>query len=237
MGKKASSFSNMVLTLVVITLIAGTALAYIYTLTKGPINKARQQKQQEAIRLVVPDFDNDPVEEKYKIATKEGDSLKVFPAKKDGENVGVAIESISHKGYGGDVIIMVGILPDGTINNYQVIEHKETPGLGTKMEDWFKPSDENEEASVAGNQVFNWLFGISADGSDGQTSIVGIDPENSALKVSADGGDIDAITAATISSRAFLDAVQKAWSAYTENADSYSSATTKNEDSQKGGDQ
>ena len=235
MGKKASSLPNMVLTLIAITMVAGASLGGIYKLTTGPINEARQQKQQEAIRLVVPDFDNDPVEDMYKITTEEGDTLDVFPAKKDGENVGVAIESVSHKGYSGDVTIMVGLLPDGTINNYQVLEHKETPGLGTKMEDWFKPTD--EDGSKSGNRVFNWLFGIESGTSDGQTSIIGIDPSETELAVSADGGDIDAITAATISSRAFLDAVQKAWSTYTENADSYSSATTKNEDSQEGGNQ
>lgn len=237
MGKKVSSFSNMVLTLAVITTVAATTLGYIFKLTEGPINEARQQKQQEAIQMVVPEFDNNPVEEMYKIPANDDDSLNVFPAKKDGENVGVAIESVSHKGYGGDVTIMVGLLPDGTINNYQVLEHKETPGLGTKMDEWFKPSEESEGGSAAGNPAFNWLFGIDSDVSDGQTSIVGIDPENTELKVSADGGDIDAITAATISSRAFLDAVQKAWSAYSENADSYSSATTKNNETQEGGDQ
>ncbi len=233
MSKKESSLTNMALTIVVITLIAGSSLGYIYNLTKGPINQAKEQKQQEAIQLVVPEYDNNPSEEMYKIATEGGDSLNAYPAKKDGELVGVAIESVSHKGYSGDVKIMVGILPDGTINNYQVLEHKETPGLGTKMSDWFKPSD--EEGTASGNPAFDWLFGIESDQTGGKTSIVGVDPSNVDLRVSADGGDIDAITAATISSRAFLDAVRKAWNTYNEKADSYSAATQKNNESETGG--
>jgi electron transport complex protein RnfG len=234
MGKKASTLPNMAITLVIITMIAGGSLGYIYKLTSGPIAVAKEQKQQEAIRLVVPDFDNNPAQEMYKIAADGGDSLNVFPAKKEGINVGVAIESVSHKGFSGDVKIMVGILPDGTISNYAVLEHKETPGLGTKMATWFKPSDD-AEAGASGNAFANWLFGIKSDSGGGNTSIVGVDPTETNLTVSKDGGDIDAITAATISSRAFLDAVQKAWATYNKNADAYSSATTKSNDAQEGG--
>jgi electron transport complex protein RnfG len=237
MGKKVSSLSNMALTLIIITVIAGAALGYIYKLTKGPITVAKEKKQQEAIRLVVPEFDNNPTQEMYKIAAEGGDSLKVFPAKKDGVNIGVAIESVSHKGFGGDVRIMVGLLPDGTIKDYQVLEHKETPGLGTKMVTWFKPPAGDGVQSASGNAFFNWLFGIKSGGSKGQTSIVGVDPAKTNLTVSKDGGDIDAITAATISSRAFLGAVRKAWSAYQEKADTHSSATTKTNATQEGGQQ
>ncbi|MGM0375242.1 MAG: RnfABCDGE type electron transport complex subunit G [Bacteroidota bacterium] len=234
MGKEASSLPNMVLTLVIITIVAGTSLGYIYKLTEEPINESREQKQQEAIRLVVPDFDNNPAEDMYEITTDEGETLKVFPAKKDGEEVGVAIESVSPKGYSGDVRIMVGILPDGTINNYAVLEHTETPGLGSKMEEWFKPS---EEEGDSGSPLFNWLFGIKSESDGDNSSIVGVDPSQTDLSVAKDGGDIDGITAATISSRAFLDAVRKAWSTYTEEADSHSSATTKENEQQEGGEQ
>jgi electron transport complex protein RnfG len=233
MDKTVSSLSNMILTLVIITLVAGASLGYIYKLTEVPIAAAKEQKQQEAIRLVLPDYDNNPAQEMYKIPGPDGDSLKVFPAKKDGINVGVAIESVSHEGFGGDVKIMVGILPDGTIYNYEVLEHKETPGLGTKMTTWFKASGEEEKSQDSGNTFFDWLFGIKSESTGGTTSIVGINPRETELKVSADGGDIDAITAATISSRAFLDAVRKAWNAYNTNTDSYSSATTKNNSSER----
>ncbi len=182
----------MVLTLLIITVVAGASLGFMYELTKGPIEAAKAAKQQAAIKEVVPGFNNNPGDEMYELTSKEGFALKLFPAKKDGELIGVAIESMTNKGFGGNIKIMVGLKPDGTLINYQVLEHKETPGLGTKMADWFK--------SDKGNQ-----------------NILGKHPKKNNLTVSKDGGEVDAITAATISSRAFLDAVRVAYETYTEN--------------------
>ena len=98
------------------------------------------------------------------------------------EVITLAIETISKKGFGGEVKLMVGFTPDGTIINYMVLEHKETPGLGTKMDEWFKTDKKNQ-------------------------SILNKSLDKNNLTVAKDGGEVDAITAATISSRAFLDAV------------------------------
>jgi electron transport complex protein RnfG len=185
MAKTESTLKNMVLTLRVITGIAGTSLGFMYKLTKAPIEAAKAAKQEAAIKMVLPEFDK--VQKNESITT-----TNVFEATANGELVGVAIEAISNKGFSGEVKIMVGFKPDGTINNYQVLEHKETPGLGTKMADWFKVDK--------GNQ-----------------SVLGKHPKNNKLTVSKDGGEVDAITAATISSRAFLDAVQIAYKTLTDN--------------------
>jgi len=189
-----SSLKNMLLTLFVITAIAGTSLGFVYKITKEPIAAAKAKKQQDAIKMVVPPFNNEPGKEVMTVTSKEGLPIKLFPAMKDGKLVGVAVETASNKGFGGDVKIMVGFKPDGTIENYQVLEHKETPGLGTKMATWFKTDK--------GNQ-----------------SILGKNPGKDKFTVSKDGGDIDAITAATISSRAFLDAVRIGYESFMENKD------------------
>jgi len=187
-----SSLKNMLLTLLVITAIAGTSLGFVYKLTEEPIAAAKAKKQQEAIKMVVPEFSNNPADEALEVTSKEGLPIKLFPAKKDGKLVGVAVETVSNKGFAGNVSIMVGFKPDGTIENYQVLEHKETPGLGTKMDVWFKTDK--------GNQ-----------------SVVGKNPGKNNLTVSKDGGEVDAITAATISSRAFLDAVRIGYETFMEN--------------------
>ncbi len=226
MGKSASTLPNMLLTLLIITAVAGSSLGFIYQLTKAPIEAAATTKQQEAIELVMPGFDNDPAAEMYELVSDEGFTLKVFPAKKEGEFIGAAIESITNRGFGGEIKVMVGMKPDGTIVNYQVLEHKETPGLGTKMADWFKPA-------VAGAQeksrsaFFDAAFGIKADAGGGEDtkSIIGKNPGTSPLTVKQDGGEVDAITAATISSRAFLHAIEVAYKTFTEKADAASSAT------------
>jgi electron transport complex protein RnfG len=182
MSKIESTFKNMALSLTIISLGAATALGFAYEYTKKPIELSVLNKKLEAIKLVVPEFTNNPNEEMFLLPTGEGDSLEIYPAKKDGEMIGYAVRSATEKGFSGHIGIMAGFNPDGSIFNITVLEHKETPGLGTKMtlpefKDQFK----------------------------------GKDPSKFRMKVKKDGGSVDAITAATISSRAFCDAVQRAY--------------------------
>ncbi len=192
MAKTESTLKNMLLTLLVITLISGASLGGMYKLTKTPIEASKQAKQQNAISQVTPEFDNDPAAEAIEATTENGSVIKLFPAKKSGELVGMAVESVTNKGFGGEVRIMIGFRPDGSIINYQVLEHKETPGLGTKMDEWFRTDK-------------------------GSQSILDKNPGSNNLTVAKDGGEVDAITAATISSRAFLDAVDVAYKAFQAN--------------------
>ncbi|MFA8451124.1 MAG: RnfABCDGE type electron transport complex subunit G [Bacteroidales bacterium] len=182
MAKKESSFLNMVITLAVITIISAVAVGGIYQVTKEPIEIAQKAKQQNAIKAVIPDFDR--LEEK-KIKDDQDMNITINTAFKGDQVVGYAVESYSKKGYDATpIIVMVGFLPNGEINNTSVIQQKETPGLGTKM---VEPTFKDQ---------FN-----------------GQNPASYKLIVKKDGGDVDAITAATISSRAFCDATQRAYDA------------------------
>lgn len=189
MGKIESSFRNMVLVLGGVSIFAAGMLGLVNNLTAEPIRKAELAKEESAVRKVLPDFNNNPVKEKYIIRSSEGDSLLCYPGEKDGKPVGVAIKSYSNNGFGGKIEIMVGLRPDGQIINYTVISHKETPGLGSRMEEWFRTKE-------------------------GKRNVIGLNPGKDKMKVVKDGGDVDAITAATISSRAFLDAISRAYSSY-----------------------
>jgi len=186
MAKTESTFLNMVLTLFVVSLVSSVGVGSIYEMTKGPIAQAALAKKINAIKDVVPEFDNSPVDNQYTFETADG-PLAVYPAKKDGTIVGMAVETFSNQGFGGRIKLMVGLLPDGTIKDVAVIDHKETPGLGDKMD----PSK-----------------------SDFSRQFAGKDPKTFKLRVKKDGGDVDAITAATISSRAFCDAVRRAYMVY-----------------------
>ncbi len=138
-SKKESTFISMVLTLFIITFISSAALGYLYEVTKGPIAESKLAKQNNAIMQVVPEFDNEPGKEVYKMDV-DGGTLEFFPAKKNGELVGTAVRTFTNNGFSGNFKIMVGFSPDGTIHNISVLEHKETPGLGDKMQksksDW-----------------------------------------------------------------------------------------------------
>lgn len=189
MSKKESTFINMTLTLFVITLVAGLSLGYVNDLTLEPKAKAKLARKVNALKQVLPQFDNNPVEDVKMIKLDHiKDSVELYTAKNKDSYVGTAVVSSSEKGYSGLVKLMVGFNPDSTIQNIVVLEQKETPGLGTKMKepkflDQFK----------------------------------GKNPAQFNLKPKKDGGDVDALTGATISTRAFGEATQMAYDVYVEN--------------------
>ena len=133
MAKTESTFKNMVLSLTLISLGASACLGFVYEMTKEPIELSILNKKLSAIKQVVPEFNNNPNAEMYKLPTGEGDSLEIYPAKKDSVIVGYAVNTYTNKGFSGNISLMAGFKPDGTIINITVLEQKETPGLGTKM--------------------------------------------------------------------------------------------------------
>lgn len=176
----------MLLCLFAITLVASALLGGVYVLTFDLIEAAKRDEVNAAIATVVPPFDNTPSEEAIEKEI-DGKRVKIYPAIKEGVPTGYAIEASTTKGFSGLIVLMVGFLPDGTIHNTAVISHSETPGLGDKMEQK--------------KGKFSLQF-------------KGRNPADFALAVKKDGGNVDAITAATITSRAFCDAVELAYKAF-----------------------
>lgn len=183
MAKLKSSLTNMLLSLTLISLVAAGLLAAVYTVTKDPIDQAKAEKQAAAKIAVLTVKDGVSFGE-----AEEVEGLTIYKAFVGEELIGAAVEA-QEIGFGGVFKMMVGFDKDGVITGYQVLEHQETPGLGAKMDEWFK-TEKNRQ------------------------NVVGLNPGTCNLTVSKDGGDVDAITAATISSRAFLLAITKAYNAY-----------------------
>jgi Na+-translocating ferredoxin:NAD+ oxidoreductase subunit G len=186
MAKKESNFKNMVLSLFVVTLISSSTLGFVYELTKEPIRMVEINRKNDAIKSVVPEFDNNPSTETFKVLSGK-DSLSFYRATLNGEIVGTAVETFTMKGFSGLVKLMVGFSPDGSIVDIAVLEHQETPGLGDKIE--------------KGKSNFSVQF-------------TGKNPSEFKLAVKKDNGDVDAITASTITSRAYCDALIRAFEAY-----------------------
>lgn len=178
-----SSLKNMVVVLFTITLVASAAVGGVYTITKEPIAQAKVAAVNAALQQVLPEY------EATTSQTIEVNSLPIVAhtATVADKAVGYAIESLSKNGFGGTVRLMVGFDTEGTILNINVLEQKETPGLGTKMAD-------------EGNVLLLSL-------KEKKASEVN-------MTVKKDGGDIDALTAATISSRAYAEAVAVAYEAF-----------------------
>lgn len=209
-AKKESTFLSMVVTLFIVSAVAAMALGYVYQLTKAPIAKAKLEKKKKAIRQVVPTFDNNPVNDTIKVGLKEGDTLECYPAYSGKELTGIAVKANTKKGFSGEFWVIAGFLPDGTIYNSAILEHKETPGLGDKMQkEKSVKTIENEDGSVDTTWWTKQFMGMKPLFEDKNFK----EAEN--IKVSKDGGEIDAITAATISSRGYCDAVNRAYHAFT----------------------
>ena len=178
-----SSLKNMVLVLFTITLISSAAVGGVYMITKEPIAQAKVAAVNNALQQVLPEY------EATTSQTIEVNSLPIVAhtATVADKAVGYAIESISKNGFGGAVRLMVGFDTKGNIININVLEQKETPGLGTKMAE------------------------------DGNVLLLSLKDKNASevnMTVKKDGGDIDALTAATISSRAYAEAVAVAYEAF-----------------------
>ena len=189
MAKKPSTLINMLVALLVIAAVSGGVLGLVYGVTKDAIAEVDQRKNEEAIQAVLP-LDGEIT---YKADTiqynYEGVDI-TFPcnlAYDANGNFQGAAVKTSEGGFGGKIDMMVGLLADGTIKGTSVLSHAETPGLGANMTGKFKDQ------------------------------FVDKNPANYRLIVTKDGGDVDAITAATITSRAFSKAVDKAYKAFEAN--------------------
>ena len=188
MKKLKSTLPNMILSLGLITVLSGALLGLMYKITAGPIAAAEKADQTSAIAAVLPAYDNDPEAQKTSVIV-DGEMYEVYPAYMGGKLVGGAVRATSMAGFAGEVTVMVGFDADGNVVDYRVLRQAETPGLGAKMGEWFRDPS-------------------------GARRIIGKSPATTKFVVSKDGGDIDGITAATISSRAFLGAVRQAYTAY-----------------------
>lgn len=190
MKKLESSLLNMVLVLTGVAVVMGGILAYVNHLTEGPINEQKVKALADGIKAVMVCDD---------LVVTKTDTVRQNDAKgkeltyiiyqtqdKQGKDLGAAVESTTG-GFGGDLKVLVGFDPEGKILGYTILETAETPGLGAKADTWFQKG--------------------------GKGDIIGKAPAEP-LTVSKDGGQVDAITASTITSRAFLLAVNNAYKAY-----------------------
>lgn len=192
----------MVLVLVGVALITGGILAYVNHITEEPIKLQASKTLADGIKSVMGGVQLTVTEDDTIRQTIKGKEA-IFVVHKtvdvNKQDLGAAVESIT-SGFGGDLKVLVGFDTEGNILGYTILQHSETPGLGAKADKWFQK--------------------------DGKGNIIGMNPEKNNLTVKKDGGDVDAITASTITSRAFLLAVNQAYSAYKSgNVDAHSSAS------------
>lgn len=183
-----SSFTNMVICLTAICLVCSGLLAGVYALTKNPIEAAAKAKNEAAVKAVLPDSAVQ-IEEERTIEFEGAEYVYNLAYDEQGNTVGCAInvsdKNAASQSFGGGLLLKVGFDAEGNIVNTKVLSHSETPGLGAKC------------IEPAFSEQFR-----------------GFNPIEKKLAVKKDGGDIDAITASTITSRAYSATVQLAVNVY-----------------------
>lgn len=190
MKKLESTITNMVIVLVGVALVTGSILAYVNHVTEEPIKLQAEKSLADGIKAVMGGVELTVAKEDTVKQTAAGKKLTFViheTVGKDSKPIGAAVESTTG-GFGGDLKVLVGFDTDGNILGYTILQHSETPGLGAKADKWFQK--------------------------EGKGCVVGKNPAADKLSVKNDGGEIDAITASTITSRAFLLAVNQAYQAY-----------------------
>lgn len=191
MKKLESSLLNMVVVLVSVAVITGGLLAWVNNVTEEPIRIQDELALSNGIKEVMG-VENLKVTSTEDVVNTVNGKEQHFVVHKtedaEGNFIGAAVESMS-MGFSGELKVLVGFDAEGKILGYTVLQHSETPGLGAKADKWFQK--------------------------DGKGCIVGRKMDaTKPLVVNKDGGDIDAITASTITTRAFLAAVNQAFAAY-----------------------
>jgi len=195
----------MLLVLTGVAVIMGAVLAWVNSVTAAPIAQQKEKALADGIKAVLACDDlvvAEPDTVKQNGAKGKELTFVIYQAQDaQGKDIGAAVESTT-LGFGGNLKVLVGFDPEGTIKGYTLLEHAETPGLGAKADKWFQKGEKGD--------------------------IVGKNPKEP-LTVSKDGGQVDAITASTITSRAFLLAVNNAYNAYkaTPTADGQTGASSK----------
>lgn len=190
MEKLKSNLPNMAIVLTSVAVLCGGLLAFVNNITQAPRDAAAEKTLTTGIEQVIGG--KCTVENKYEITRSingKDHNFIVYETDK-----GTAVQSTDPNAFGGNLTVLVGFNDNGEILGYTILETAETPGLGAKADTWFQKAENG--------------------GKGGKACIVGLNPQHTNLTVSNDGGDIDAITASTITSRAFLRAIQQAYNTY-----------------------
>lgn len=202
MEKLKSNLPNMVVVLAVVAVLCSGILAWVNAATTAPIKAQAEKALADGIKSVMQSDDVKVLGDKNLTKEFGGKSFDFVVHETD---KGVAIESVGPNSFSGSLKVLVGFSKEGEILGYTVLETGETPGLGAKAQEWFQK-------------------GAKGD-------IIGMNPAKNKMTVSKDGGEVNAITASTITSRAFLAAVSQAWEAYSNtSSDANTSATAQNKE-------
>ncbi len=213
MSKAKVSVFRLTLSLGLIAGCSAALMARVYVFTQAPIAARALENTNKALQKLLPEFDNQPAEETVIFGSPKKLPVKFYLARKGDELVGTAAEIVTGEGFSGDITVMAGLDGKGRITTVLVTRQTETPGLGTVVTERKRKKTilnlfDEPETGLPPNPVLDQLNGLSGMAVDATTGATWKHPEG-AWKLRKDGGNLDAVTGATITSRAVVDAVHQ----------------------------
>lgn len=184
------------LTLGLSACLAIAGLTIVNAVTRERIQKAQHQFLMQELNAVLPqgEFDNDPLSSAHLVDTAELGTLTVYPVYRNNTPLAAVLSTTATGGYNGDIKLLVGLSVSGSVIGVRAIKHRETPGLGDAIEirrsDWIRQF----ESRSLQTSFDHW-------------------------SITQRGGDFDAMTGASITSNAVIDAVRDAILWYVDNLD------------------
>ena len=167
-----------------VVMIAVASLTSSEFWTREARAKAQQEKIEQSLISVAPitDYDNNPLQEKQ-YRQHDGNTYIAYPFTKNGQLAGYVIQNQTYSAYNGLLRVLVGLRRDGTSSGVRVVQHRETPGLGDRIEPQNNP----------------WILKLSGSATD-----------KSSWQLEKDGGMVANLTGATVSARATLNTAHEA---------------------------
>ena len=170
--------------LALVVMVAVASLTSSEFWTRAARTQAQQEKIQQSLAAVAPitDYDNNPLQEKqYRL--HDGKTYIAYPFTKNGRFAGYVIQNETYSAYNGLLKVLVGLRHDGTSSGVRVVQHRETPGLGDRIE----PQNNQWILKLKGSMV-----------------------NKRSWQLKKDGGVVDNLTGATVSARATLNSAYEA---------------------------
>jgi Na+-translocating ferredoxin:NAD+ oxidoreductase subunit G len=168
---------------VVIAVVMSFLLALVYGITETPIAEAKKADKRDKLGEVMPAFENDPLDSEKPLtdaAAGRAGNVMLYTGESGGQISGYGITSAVGTGYSGYFSVVFGLDAEGNVTEVKILESMETPGLGSKA------GEPDFTSQFTGQNLNSFNFSVTKD-----------------------GGDVDAITGATITSRAVSDAIRQ----------------------------
>jgi Na+-translocating ferredoxin:NAD+ oxidoreductase subunit G len=171
-----------VIVLCLIATVSGVCLSVVYKGTKDIIEEAQARELEDALQNVAAFLTDERKEISFE---HNGKTFDFYVPEDNPKTGGAAVRVTTSEGYSGDITFLMGVDSGGAVSGFQILESKETPGLGSKA------SDKSFWGQFIGNSLETYQFAVKSD-----------------------GGEVDAITASTITSRAIAEALDNGLQAY-----------------------